>query len=150
MNCESGHLPVKNLELDMLHEIGNRIAVADPLPEVLGCVVEVISAVVETDSCFVYVLEGNELVLRASKNPHSEVVDRLKLRVGQGITGWVAEHKRPVAVAEKASQDPRFQFFHELPEDSFEAFLSVPLMCRGRVVGVINLQHRLPHVYKPK
>src|SRR6266480_576300 len=150
MNCESGHLPVKNLELDMLHEIGNRIAAADPLPEVLGRVVEVISAVVETDSCFVYVLEGHELVLRAFKNPHPEVVDRLKLRVGEGITGWVAEHKEAVAVPEKAAQDPRFQFFHELPEDSYEAFLSVPLMCRGRVVGVINLQHRLPHVYKTK
>jgi len=59
----------------------------DPLPEVLGRVVEVISAVVESDSCFVYVLEGDELVLRASKNPHSEVVDRLKLRVGRGHHG---------------------------------------------------------------
>jgi len=55
-----------------------------------------------------------------------------------------------VAISEKAAQDPRFQFFHELPEDSYEAFLSVPLMCRGRVVGVINLQHRRPHVHKPK
>jgi uroporphyrinogen-III synthase len=35
-----------------------------------------------------------------------------------------------------------------LPEDSYEAFLSVPLMCRGRVVGVINLQHRQPHVHR--
>src|SRR5437899_2144638 len=103
---------------------------------------------VKCDSCLVYVVEGEELVLRASKNPHLEVVDRLKLHVGQGITGWVAEHREPVAVAEKASQDPRFQFFHELPEDSFEAFLSVPLMCRGRVVGVINLQHKQHHVYR--
>ena len=38
----------------------------------------------------VYVLEDDELVLRASKNPHPDVVDRLKLRVGQGITGWAA------------------------------------------------------------
>jgi signal transduction protein with GAF and PtsI domain len=53
-----------------------------------------------------------------------------------------------VAVAERAALDPRFQFFHELPEDSYEAFLSVPLMCRGRVVGVINLQHREHHVYR--
>jgi uroporphyrinogen-III synthase len=52
-----------------------------------------------------------------------------------------------VAVGEKAALDPRFQFFHELPEDTYEAFLSVPLMCRGRVMGVINLQHRLPHTY---
>ncbi len=112
--------------------------------------VEFASALVKCDSCLIYVLEGEELVLRASKNSHPEVVDRLKLRVGEGITGWVAEHKEAVAVPEKAAQDPRFQFFHELPEDSYEAFLSVPLMCRGRVVGVINLQHRLPHVYKTK
>jgi uroporphyrinogen-III synthase len=75
-------------------------------------------------------------------------MNRLKLKIGQGITGWVAEHKEPVAVAEKAALDPRFQFFNELPEDSYEAFLSVPMMCRSRVVGVINLQHRLPHVYR--
>ena len=46
-----------------------------------------------------------------------------------------------------ASQDPRFKFFNELPEDRYEAFLSVPLLCRGRSVGVINVQHRQPHVY---
>jgi uroporphyrinogen-III synthase len=105
---------------------------------------------VKCDSCLIYVLEGEELVLRASKNAHPDVVDRLKLRVGQGITGWVAEHHEPVAISEKAAQDPRFQFFHELPEDSYEAFLSVPLRCRGRVVGAINLQHRLPHIHKRK
>src|SRR5437660_6894963 len=133
MNYDRGSLSVKNVELDMLHEIGNRIAVADPLPEVLGRAVEVISAVVECDSCFVYVREGDELVLRASKNPHEEVIDRLKLRVGQGITGWVAERREPVAISHNASQDLRFKFFNELPEDSYEAFLSVPILSRGRV-----------------
>ncbi|HXM66756.1 MAG TPA: GAF domain-containing protein [Candidatus Acidoferrum sp.] len=132
----------------MLHEIGNRLASADGFREVLNRVVEFAAALVKCDSCLIYVLEGDELVLRASKNPHAEVVDRLKIRVGQGITGWVAEHQEPVAVAERAALDPRFQFFHELPEDSYEAFLSVPLMCRGRVVGVINLQHRQHHVYR--
>ena len=86
-------------------------------------------------------------VLRASKNPHPEAVDGLKLKMGQGITGWVAEHGRPVAVNQNASQDPRFQLFNDLPEDRFEAFLSVPLLSRGRMVGVINLQHREPRRY---
>src|ERR1700686_4177422 len=139
---------VDDSHVDVLHEIGGRLAASDGFHEVLARVVEFVSALVQCDSCLVYVLEGDELLLRASKNPHPEVVDRLKLRVGQGITGWVAEHREPVAVFEKASQDPRFQFFHELPEDSYEAFLSVPLMCRGRVVGVINLQHRQRHIYR--
>jgi signal transduction protein with GAF and PtsI domain len=143
-------IPLEDSNVDLLHEIGVRLATADESHDVLTRVVEFASALVKCDSCLIYVLDGEELVLRASKNSHPEVVDRLKLRVGEGITGWVAEHKEAVAVPEKAAQDPRFQFFHELPEDSYEAFLSVPLMCRGRVVGVINLQHRLPHVYKHK
>jgi uroporphyrinogen-III synthase len=141
-------ISVEDAHLDVLHEISIRLSTGDGFYEVLGRVVDFASVLVKCDSCLIYVLEEDDLVLRASKNPHPDVVDRLKLRVGQGITGWVAEHREPVAIPEKAAQDPRFQFFHELPEDSYEAFLSVPLMCRGRVVGVINLQHRQHHVYR--
>ena len=107
------------------------MASADALHEVLARVVDFASALVKCDSCLIYVLEDEQLLLRASKNPHPDVVDRLKLNVGEGITGWVAEHREPVAVSKNASKDPRFQFFHELPEDTYEAFLSVPLMSRG-------------------
>jgi len=143
-------LAVDESSVDFLHEIGGRLATADGFHEILNQVVEFASDLVKCDSCLIYVLEGEHLVLRASKNAHPDVVDRLKLRVGEGITGWVAEHHEPVAISEKAAQDPRFQFFHELPEDSYEAFLAVPLKCRGRVVGTINLQHIRPHVYKRK
>jgi uroporphyrinogen-III synthase len=132
-------------EMEGLHEIGSRIAASDSLYAVLSRVVQFVSTVVRCDSCFVYVLEDNDLVLRASKTPHADVVDRLRLRMGQGITGWVAENRLPVAVARDASRDPRFQLFNELPEDRYEAFLSVPVLSRGKLVGVINLQHREPH-----
>src|ERR1700681_3560923 len=141
---------VEDSPVDLLHEIGGRLATAGGFHEVLDRVVEFASALVKCDSCLVYVLEGEELVLRASKNAHPEVVDRLKLRVGQGITGWVAEHHEPVALWEKAAQSARFQFCHEFPEDSYVAFLSVPLMCRGRVVGAIHVHHRRPQTYKRK
>ncbi len=133
--------------LDFLHEIGSRMAASSPLREVLVRIVDFAAAVVKCDSCFVYVLEDDELVLRASMKPHPQEVDRLKLRLGEGITGWVAKHRQPVAVARNAFHDPRFQFFNELPEDRYEAFLSVPILCRDRLIGVINLQHREPHSY---
>ena len=141
---------LEDSHVDFLHEIGSRIAAADPLHDVLSQVLDFAVGLVKCDSCFIYLLENDELVLRASKNPHEEAVDRLKLRVGQGITGWVAEHREPVAIARDAHRDPRFQFFNELPEDQYEAFLSVPLLCRGRTVGVINLQHRQRHVYSER
>jgi uroporphyrinogen-III synthase len=118
--------------------------------EVLNRIVEFISDLVSCDSCFIYVLEDNELVLRASKNPHPEVIDRLTMPIGQGITGWVAEHREPVVLERNASQDSRFRLFLELPEDNFEALLSIPVISRGRVVSVINVQHKDPYVFEPR
>lgn len=126
----------------LLRRISSRIAEAARLDSVLKDVVEFVTSIVQSDSCFIYVLEDQELVLRASKNPHPEVVDRLKLKMGQGLTGWVAEHKEPVVISRGASVDSRFKLFNELPEDRFESFLSVPLVSRGYVVGVLNLQNR--------
>jgi uroporphyrinogen-III synthase len=131
------------LDINFLHELGKRISAA-PLPEVLWRVMRFVADFVNCDSCFIYTLEREELVLRASRNPHPDILDRLAVPVGQGITGWVAHHKVPVAIPRKAYQDPRFKSFKELPEDRFEAFLSVPMICREKVVGVINVQHRQP------
>jgi uroporphyrinogen-III synthase len=134
---------------DMLHEIGNRLASADPLHAVLDRIVAFASSMIPCDSCFIFTREGEKLVLRASMVPHADMVDRLGISIGEGITGWVALHHEPVAIAAKASDDPRFHVFQNLPEDRFEALLSVPIVCMGRVVGVINLQHRDSYVHTP-
>jgi uroporphyrinogen-III synthase len=131
--------------IDFLHEITSRIASADSFHKVLGRIVDFVTTVIPCDSCFVYVLEGEKLMLRASKNPHADVIDHLGIKVGQGITGWVAEHREPVALASNASEDPRFKPFKNLPEDRFEAMLSTPILCASKVVGVMNLQHRLSY-----
>jgi FixJ family two-component response regulator len=135
------------LDIALLNKMANRLSAADPLHQVLNEVVEFVTAVVECDSCMIYVLEGEELVLRSSKNPHPEATGRLRVKMGEGITGWVAEHREPVVITESAHSDPRFKLFNELPEDRFEGFLSVPLVSGGRLVGVINLQNRAPRQY---
>ena len=70
-------------EIDLLHEIGSRIAAADPLHGVLARVVEFVASVVACDSCFVYVLDGDELVLRGPRPVTYRVItvdaDRLVL-----------------------------------------------------------------------
>jgi len=142
--------PVDDSHVEVLHHTAHRIATADGFHQALDRVLEFAVDLVKCDSCFIYVLAGDELVLRASKNPHQELLDRLKLRIGQGITGWVAEHREPVAISREAFKDSRFQRFNELPEDRYEAFLSVPLFSRGRLVGVMNLQHRESHVYSSR
>lgn len=123
--------PERDGHLDFLHRISGRLATADPLHEVLDQIVDFLNDVVGADSCFIYVLEGKELVLRASKNPHPESVDQLRIPVGEGITGWVAQKREAVAIARGAMRDARFFSFGQLPEDRFEAFLSVPILAGG-------------------
>jgi len=134
-------------EMDFLHEISSRMAAADSLHLVLDRIVDFITSVIPCDSCFIYVLEGENLMLRASKNPHADLIDHIRVEVGQGVTGWVAKHRQPVAIASAASNDPRFKAFKNIPEDHFEAMLCTPILCAGRVVGVINLQHRMSYVH---
>ena len=138
-------ISVEESHVDLLHEIGNRLATSSGFQDVLNRVVEFATALVKCDSCLIYVLEDDDLVLRASKNPHPEAVDRLKLKVGQGITGWVAEHRSVVALAANAFADPRFKKFPQLFEDTYEALLSVPLVGGGDTIGVINVHHREPY-----
>jgi uroporphyrinogen-III synthase len=141
-------------QMDFLHEISSRIAAADPLHLVLDRIVAFIAAVIPCDSCFLYVLEagkdGEKLVLKASKNPHAELIDQIDLEIGQGVIGWVAMHRQPVAIASNASEDPRFKAFKNIPEDHFQAMLCTPILCAGRVIGVINLQHRDSYHHKPE
>lgn len=133
--------------LDILQQVSSSLTSTDPLHVVLSRIVACVCAMVPCDSCFIYTLEEDKLVMRASRNPHAAEIDHLKVSIGQGVTGWVAEHREPVAIPERASEDPRFSAFINLPEDTFEAMLCVPVLCAGRVVGVLNLQHKKPYFH---
>ena len=131
-------------QLQVLQKISRLMARKLSLPQVLQAIVELVMGVTEADACLIYLHEGDTLVLGASNSPHPAQIGKLRLKMGEGITGWVAKERRMVAIGQQAYKDPRFRFFHDLPEDSFEAFLSVPVISREEVVGVINVQHRHP------
>ncbi|MBI1791161.1 MAG: GAF domain-containing protein [Acidobacteria bacterium] len=132
-------------QLRLFQKISRFMVKEMSLQEVLQGVVSLIVEFSECDSCFIYLLDGAELVLCASNTPHPSTIGKIRLRLDEGLTGWVARERRLLAISREAYKDPRFKRFSDLPEDSFEAFLSAPVIARNRVVGVINVQHRLPH-----
>jgi len=117
--------------------------------ELLREIVQIAIEVTHGDSCLIYVLDPkkDELVLRASKASHPKLMQKIKMKLSEGITGWVAKEKQPVAISDQAHSDPRFKYFRSLPEDQFAAFLSVPILNKRGVVGVINVQHKDPHAH---
>src|SRR3954452_3738809 len=98
------------------------------LQEVLQGIVSLVVEFTQCDSCLVYLLDGEDLVLCASNTPHPSTIGKLRLRSNEGLTGWVARERRLLAISREAYKDPRFKAFSDLPEDSFDAFLSAPVI----------------------
>lgn len=138
-------------EAALLHRISNIVSSELSLDEMLGEIVKLTTQVTDCDACLVYLIERdtNEIVLRASQVPHQGDLGTLRMKSGEGVTGWVVEHHAPVALSSNAWADPRFKRFPTLVEDTYEAFLSVPLMSAGEVIGVVNVHHRQPHAHTP-
>ena len=134
-------------QLRLLQKI-SRFMVRDiGLAEAFHGVVELVVEFMECDSCLLYLFEGDELVLCASNNPRPDTIGKVRLKLGEGLTGWVARERRLLSISREAYTDSRFKLFTDLPEDTFEAFLSAPVIVRNRVAGVINVQHRQPHFH---
>ncbi|HSA30339.1 MAG TPA: GAF and ANTAR domain-containing protein [Candidatus Omnitrophota bacterium] len=136
-------------ELEVLRKIVELVSSELDLSRSLNEVVSIVNEFTRADSVFIYLFDRQHknLTLMASKIPHKKELGVIHIRSGEGITGWVAQQNKPVAIAENAYQDKRFKGFDVLPEDQYEAFLSVPIVYKGKVSGVINVQHKKPHEY---
>ncbi len=111
--------------------------------------IKLLTNFIPVDSCLIYFYDrqNKQLILVGSKQSHNKLLGKIMLKTGEGITGWVAVHKKTVVLKKNAYRDERFKFFKELPEDLYEAFLSVPIIDKQGVVGVINLQHKTPYEF---
>ncbi|MGE0277007.1 MAG: GAF domain-containing protein [Nitrospiraceae bacterium] len=140
----------KTREVDTLHRISESISNTLDLEAVLKHIVDMVVEATNADACLLYLLSDtrDELILRASKNPHPKLIGRITIGLGEGITGWVARERTRVIIPSNASDDPRFKFFHNLPEDRYQAFISVPVMAKQEAVGVINAQHKRARRYR--
>ena len=134
-------------QLTMLHRISSIVNSNLSLDEKLGEVIGLAVQSTACDACLVYLIDQSthEIVLRASQAPHVNDIGMLKVKAGEGITGWVAEHRSVVALTSNAFADPRFKKFPQLFEDTYEALLSVPLVSGGETIGVVNVHHREPY-----
>ncbi len=132
-------------QVDVLHQTSRIVSSGLTLDEMLGQLIRLAVQVTGCDACLIYLAEPEgDVVLRASQLPHTAEIGHIRIKLGEGVTGWVAEHKSAVALASKAASDKRFKKFPALIEDTFEAFLSVPLVSGGDVIGVINVHHKKP------
>ena len=138
-------------QVELLHQISNIVSSNSSLEKMLQELIGLTVDVTNCDACLVYLVDHstNEIVLRASQLPHTAEIGNIRMKMGEGITGWVAQHKSVVALSSNASADARFKTYQALPEDTYESFLSVPLISNGDLIGVINIHHRPKYTHGP-
>ena len=131
----------KLLELSFLHEIAQLAASARDWDEMLRIVIERTTHAMRAEVSSLYLLERAEGVLRlvATNGLNRRSIGRATLRVGEGITGWVANARVPLA-ARDVRTDPRFKWIPGVDEERFVSMLSVPVVAREEVIGVMNVQ----------
>ncbi|MBV8085767.1 MAG: GAF domain-containing protein [Chloroflexi bacterium] len=125
-------------------------ATADNLDRdaLLRQIVDEATEATQTDVCSIYLWEPGErvLVLTATNGLAPERVGRVKLALGEGVTGWVAAQRQALAVRD-VRYESRFEWVPGLDERRFISMLSVPILSRAWVAGVINVQTVEPHEF---
>jgi signal transduction protein with GAF and PtsI domain len=143
---------VEARHVELLHRISKTVSSSPALDDILRELIGLVGEVTQCDACLVYLAEPDtgDVVLRASQLPHRAEIGHLRMRAGEGVAGWVAEHKAPVVLSRGAFDDSRFKRFTSLVEDSYEAMLSAPLVSGGEIIGVMNVHHKAPHAHSPE
>src|SRR2546428_2168098 len=135
-------------ELEALREIGRALSAAHDVQATLQAISRTTANVMHMDSCSIYLLDKSQqsLTLKASTGLARAAVDHARLELGEGITGYAAQHGEPVAVRD-AARDPRFKYLPETKEQKFKSLAAVPLISQGTIIGAMNVQTTRYHAY---
>jgi sugar diacid utilization regulator/putative methionine-R-sulfoxide reductase with GAF domain len=127
-------------ELSFLVRLAQAAASTQSSDELLGLIIRETTSAIGTDVCSLYLLTpGRELLLTATNGLNENMVGKVTMKVGEGITGWVADSRRP-AVVPDVSREPHWKWVPGLDEDRFHSMASVPIESGPRLVGVLNVQ----------
>src|SRR5712671_5267722 len=137
----SGDSSLAARELSFLVRLAQAAAATQRPDELLDLIIREATSAIGTDVCSLYLVtgRGRELLLTATNGLNERMVGKVVMPVGDGITGWVAESRRP-AVVPDVSKEPHWKWVPGLDEDRFHSMLSVPIESGPRLVGVLNVQ----------
>jgi PAS domain S-box-containing protein len=129
-------------EFEGLLQIGRGIVERLELPELLPLVTRSVNRLMGTHLCALLLRQGDELRIVAHEGLESEVVRSFdRLRVGDSLSGWVAQHRKPLAVLD-LKRDPRAKFADLTERYGYRSYLCVPLRRGTDCIGTLEVVTR--------
>jgi phosphotransferase system enzyme I (PtsP) len=131
-----------------ISELNNLFRESASIQSLLDKTVEMVASHTGSDVCSVYLYnnETNELVLSATRGLNPDSVSKVRLRLGQGLTGLALREMRPVC-EEDAAHNPNYKFFPGINEERYECFLAVPIARGISKIGVLVLQREKGRIF---
>jgi signal transduction histidine kinase/putative methionine-R-sulfoxide reductase with GAF domain len=128
-------------ELSFLREIAQLASSTRDWDEMLRIVIDRTTDAMRAEVSSLYLVERRDGLLRlvASNGLNPRAIGKATLRLGEGITGWVANARVPLTVRD-VHAEPRWKVVPSVDVDRFTSMLSVPLVIRDEVIGVMNVQ----------
>ena len=131
----------KERELVVLDEVGRTIISSLELKTVLNIIMEKTRELVQSEAWSLLLIDEmtQELHCSVAIGEHAANFQQFKLKLGEGVAGWVAREGKPMVVHD-VSEDPRF--FNEMDLHlgfQTNSILCVPLETRGKILGVLEV-----------
>ncbi len=133
-------------EAQLLSRVIDTISAGLDLDRILQGVARLVTETAGTDVCFVHLLDehGTRLQLRGATPPFDDLVGKIELSLGEGVSGWVALHGEPAVLVDHKADDPRYRYIPALRGEDFASMVSVPVVTPlGHLVGVLNVHTKL-------
>jgi len=130
----------------LLSRVIDTISAGLDLDRILQGVANLVTETTATDVCFVHLIdeEGRTLRLRGATPPFDRLVGKIELAVGEGVSGWVADHGEPAVIVGDKNSDPRYRYIPALRGEDYTSMISVPVVTPlGHLVGVLNVHTKL-------
>ncbi|MFW5684729.1 MAG: phosphoenolpyruvate--protein phosphotransferase, partial [Spirochaetota bacterium] len=134
--------------IELIWSIAELSSLFEKRTNIDGFLAEVVDRIawhMESDVCSVYLLDESSgaLILRASRGLEPESVGRVRLELGEGITGTAVKELRPIREA-RVSRNPSYKYIPDTREEQYESFLAVPIRRGLNRIGALVVQHRKP------
>lgn len=111
-------------------------------------VVRLIAGTMVADVCSVYRrTDDQRMELIATEGLREDAIHRTFLAIDEGLVGQIAQTAQPLSIQD-APRHPNFSYRPETGEDPYHAFLGVPILKGGRVIGVLTVQNRTERIYQ--
>lgn len=134
----------KSGEMAVLNRIGRALTSSTfNIDRVLTYTIEIISGLINVEAGSLLLLEGDELVFKVAIGKAGESLKGLRIKMGQGVVGWVAATGEPMMVQDSTDNPHFYRGLDEATGFVTRNLLCIPMIVGGRTIGTIELINKV-------